>query len=73
MCPGFLEVEAEHPDDIALVSLVVAEEISAYLELALASVGLRTEFEGEVGPEVSELGPPIPLSANLPRINSDSK
>ena len=67
--PRVLEVEAEHPDDVALVALVAAEEISAYLEVALACVGLRTVFEGEVEPEVSEPGPPI---SKLLRINADS-
>ena len=64
--PRILEVDAEDPDDVALVSLVLAEEISAYPEVACTCVGLRTYFEGEVEPEASEPGPPMPLSANCP-------
>ena len=43
--PRHVEVEPEQPDVVALVSLVVAEEYSAYLEVAFACVGLRTVFE----------------------------
>ena len=64
--PRALEVEAENPDDVALVLLVVAEDISADLEVEFAGVGVRRDFEGEVEPEASEPGPPIPLSANFP-------
>ena len=64
--PRDVEAEAEQPDVAAPVSLVVAEDISAYLEVACACVGLGTDFEGEVEPEASEPGPPMPLSANLP-------
>ena len=64
-----MEVEAEQPDVVALVLLVVAEEVSADLEVALACVGLRTDFEIEVEPEALE--PAMPLQANS-RINSES-
>ena len=49
--PRHVEVDAEKPDVVALVLLVVAEEVSADFEVALACVGLRTDFEIEVEPE----------------------
>ena len=62
VAPRDVETEAEHPDDAAPVSLVAAEEIAAYPEVAFACVGLRTDFANEAALEASEPRPPIPLS-----------
>ena len=62
--PQDVEVEAEQPHVVALVVLVVAEEVSADLDVALACMWLRTDFENKTEPEALE--PTIPLQANLP-------
>ena len=49
-----MEVETEHPDVVAPPSLVDAEDISAYIEVASARVWLCTVFECEVEPEALE-------------------
>ena len=58
------ESESEQPDVVALVSLVVAEEVLSDFKVALACLGLSTDFEGNVEPEALE--PAIPLPTNIP-------
>ena len=59
--PPHVETEAEEQDVAAPVSLVAAE-VSADPEVALACIGLRTDCESK--PEALE--PTIPLPTNLP-------
>ena len=63
--PRKVAADAEEPDLASLaleatVSYVVVDEVQADLGIALACVGLRTDFEGDAEPEVTEPTPPLP-------------